>query len=184
MSDEPRLSAIRLVRVGALPQPLLRELALRVSERLSLPCRVAGALPDPPLLLGREQIDADATLAELEGLPREPGTVLAGATAMDMGSAIFTHHFGRARKGGHALLVSLARLSPAYYGLPEEKDVTLRRATLEMIHELGHLVGLGHCDDYRCVMRFAPTVDRIDNRGTTFCASCAQSVALFAVAPR
>jgi archaemetzincin len=93
-----------------------------------------------------------------------------------MGSPIFTHFFGRSRRGGHALVVSLARLTPAFYGLPADRALTLRRATFEIVHELGHVAGLGHCADPRCLMHFAPTVDGIDNRGTTFCGDCAAAL--------
>jgi len=179
MTSEEPIRAIRFVRIGAVPQALLAELAANVSVRVSLPCRVAKAPGiEPTLLPGREQVDADQLLEGLEALPREPGIVVAGVTAMDMGSPIFSHFFGRSRRNGHALLVSLARLSPEFYGFPADPELTLHRAALEILHELGHLAGLGHCADYRCVMRFAPTVDQIDNRGATFCAACGSTVAL------
>lgn len=179
MSHDGPLRAIRLLRIGAVPQALLADLAARVSVVTALPCRLAGAAQvEPHPLPGRAQVDADGLLVALEGLPREPGTVTAAVTSADMGSPIFTHHFGRARHGGHALVVSLARMTPAFYGLPDDRELTLRRASLEFLHELGHLWGLGHCRDNACIMRFVPSVEGIDNRGTTFCASCAASVPL------
>jgi archaemetzincin len=186
MSHDGPLRAIRLLRIGAVPQALVADLAARVSVVAALPCRVGGAAAvEPRPLPGRPQVDADRLLEALEGLPREMGTVTAAVTALDMGSPIFTHHFGRARHGGRALVVSLARLSPAFYGLPDDRDLTLRRASLELLHELGHVRGLGHCRDSACIMRFVPSVEGIDNRGTTLCAACAASVALpAALAPR
>ncbi|HEX5137072.1 MAG TPA: archaemetzincin [Planctomycetota bacterium] len=183
--DGPVL-AVRLLRVGAVPQALLRDLAARVSMVASLPCRVGVAAGVEPVALpGRAQVDADRLLLGLEGLPREPGAVTAGVTDADMGSAIFTHHFGRARHGGRALVISLARLKPEFYGLPQDRGLLLRRASLEFLHELGHVWGLGHCRDNGCIMRFVPTVEGIDNRGTAFCAACASAVALPpALAPR
>jgi archaemetzincin len=186
MSHDGPVRAIRLLGVGAVPQALLVELAARVSVAAGLLCRVGGTAPVEPLPLpGRAQADADRLLAALERLPREGGTVTAGVTSLDIGSPIFTHHFGRARHGGRALVVSLARLTPLAYGLPDDRDLTLRRASLELLHELGHVRGLGHCRDNACIMRFVPTVEGIDNRGTTFCAACAASVGLpHALAPR
>lgn len=179
MSHDGRIRSVRLLRVGPVKRALLEELAAGVSARLALPCRVAGdAGLEPALLPGRPQIDADPLLLGLERLPCEEGAVTAGVTAMDMGSAIFTHHFGRARHGGRAILVSLARLSPAFYGMPEDRELLLRRATLEFLHELGHAAGLAHCRDFRCLMRFARAVEDIDNRGTTFCEACAAAAAL------
>jgi len=86
---------------------------------------------------------------------------------------IFTHVFGGARNGGHTAVVSLARLKPEFYGLPPDPALTTRRAVAEVLHEVGHLAGLAHCDDYRCLMHFSPEVEMIDLRGTTFCRSCA-----------
>jgi len=179
MPNEEPIRAIRFVRIGAVPPALVTEIAANVSLRVTLPCRVAGASDiEPTLLAGREQADADALLGALEAMPREAGVVVAGVTAIDIGSPIFSHFFGRSRQHGHALVVSLARLTPEFYGLPANRDLTLHRAALEVVHELGHLAGLGHCRDYRCIMRFAPTVDQIDVRGTTFCARCSEAVDL------
>jgi len=184
MSHEEPVRAVRLLRIGTVRAALLSELAERVSVHTALPCRAGGAAAiEPEALPGREQVDADRMLAELERLPRDPGWVTAGVTLADIGSAIFSHHFGRARRGGRALIVSLARLTPVFYGLPEDSEQTLRRAALEVLHELGHVAGLGHCHDFGCIMRFAPTVEDIDNRGTTFCAVCAQAVAFPVVLP-
>jgi len=183
--DGPVL-AVRLLRIGAVRPALVADLAARVSVVASLPCRVAGAAGVEPVPLdGRAQVDADRLLLGLEELPREPGAVTAGILEADMGSPIFTHHFGRARNGGRALVVSLARLRPEFYGLPADRELLLKRASLEFLHELGHVWGLGHCKDNGCIMRFVPTVEGIDNRGTTFCAACAALVALPpALAPR
>jgi archaemetzincin len=186
MPHEGPPEAIRLLRIGAVPLALFADLAARVSVVAALPCRVGGAAGFEPVPLpGRPQVDADRLLEGLEALPRERGTVTAAVLAADMGSPIFTHHFGRARHGGRALVISLARLTPVFYGLPEDRALTLRRASLEFLHELGHLWGLGHCRDNACIMRFVPSVEGIDNRGTTFCAACAASVALpAALVPR
>ncbi len=186
MSHDGPLRAIRLLRIGAVPQALVADLAARVSVVTALPCRAGGAAGIEPVpLAARAQVDADRLLEALERLPRERGTVTAAVTAADMGSPIFTHHFGRARHGGHALVISLARMTPVFYGLPEDRDLMLRRASLELLHELGHVWGLGHCRDNGCIMRFVPSVEGIDNRGTTFCAACAASVPLpAALAPR
>jgi len=36
----------------------------------------------------------------------------------------------------------------------------------------GQIAGLPHCDNYQCIMRFAPTVEAIDTRGDWFCYQC------------
>jgi predicted Zn-dependent protease len=102
----------------------MEDLAARLSRRVHVPCRVDGELRiDPPLLPDREQGDADALLAHLEGPAAVPRVVTVAVAALDLGIPIFTFVFGRARQGGTAALVSLARLVPTFYVLEDVKLV-------------------------------------------------------------
>ena len=47
------------------------------------------------------------------------------------------------------------------------------RLVKEVLHELGHLLGLGHCSNKRCVMSFSLSVDDVDAKGAEFCDKCA-----------
>ena len=129
------------------------------------------------MLEGRRQADADAMLARLESLATHEDEVLVGLVAVDIGHPIFTFFFGRARHEGRAALVSLARLTPTFYGLPEDRELTVSRAAWETLHELGHVAGLVHCDDYGCLMHFSRSVEAIDVRGKEFCENCRDQLA-------
>jgi len=165
--------ALHLLPIGPLLVARAEDLAARVSRRVSVPCRVDPALPEPrgARLPDREQLDADALLTNLEGRAAAD-VVLVGVTPLDMGVPIFTFVFGRARQGGSAAVVSLARLDPSFYGLPADPEKTTRRAVDEILHELGHVAALRHCEDSSCLMRFVASVDQIDVRGSAFCPSC------------
>jgi len=56
----------------------------------------------------------------------------------------------------------------------ETPDETLYRARLlkEAMHELGHLLGLGHCDNPACVMSFSNTIADVDRKEARFCSKC------------
>lgn len=175
------VSAVSLLPLDAGAAAVSSHLVAGVSRRVRLPCRL---LPEAELvgwsqLAGRDQLDADQLLVQLESARLEfvqPDHALVGITAKDIGSPLFTHFFGRARLGGGAALVSLARLAPPFYGLKADDGLMRERAELEVMHELGHLFGLEHCRDPECVMRFAGTVEAIDLRGGTYCPTCMSSV--------
>lgn len=166
------MTRVALVPVGGLSGGRAPALAARLSRQVNAPCRVAEpAAGQATRLSGREQVDADALLATLEARAAE-GDVVLGVTEEDLAIPVFTFVFGRARVGGRAALVSLARLDPAFYGLPADEDATLARAVREALHELGHVAGLAHCDGPACLMRFAGSIEKADLRGAGFCRAC------------
>jgi predicted Zn-dependent protease len=160
--------------VGAFHRSRAEELIAGVSRRLAVPCRLLSSPFDEriPLLPDREQVDADALLERLEHQSKPMGTVTIGLTMRDLGVRIFTFVFGQARYNGHVALVSLARLQPEFYGLAPDPRLTSTRAVAEILHEVGHVLGLSHCGDFGCLMHFANNVETIDLRGNSFCSSC------------
>jgi len=46
------------------------------------------------------------------------------------------------------------------------------RLAKEITHEAGHLYGLGHCDDPRCVMYFSNSIYDTDRKTPYFCQRC------------
>ena len=164
---------LALVPISPLEPAFARRVAAALSRRLTLPCRLTEGDPDPgPRLTGRDQHDADALLARLEARPRPHGGLVVGLTGADLAISLFTYVFGRARVGGGVAVVSVARLRPAAGGRPPDPAATLRRTVAEVLHELGHAVGLVHCPRHDCLMHFAPTVERADLRGDRFCPAC------------
>jgi archaemetzincin len=165
------------VPVGPVAPAEAQGVAQRLSRRITLPVHLLDPLPgvEPTYLKDREQVDADLLLVALEGRV-EPGAILVGLTGLDIAIPIFTFVFGRARQLGRALVVSSARLDPAFYGLPGNSDQRDRRTVLEILHELGHLGGLPHCTDASCLMSFAGTVEKVEVRGAAFCQTCHASL--------
>jgi archaemetzincin len=167
------VEAVHLLPVGPFPRALAEELAARLSRHVSASCRVVDAAPPELVRLpGRDQVDADGLLGTLEARATPADTVLVGLTRLDIAIPIFTFVFGRARQGGRAAVVSLARLDPTFYGLAPDPDLLARRAAHEVVHELGHVASLAHCADAACIMSFAGSVERVDVRGSGFCDSC------------
>lgn len=173
----PGIEAVWFHAEAGLARAAAENIVARASRRLAVPCHLHPRPWEnaPVRLDGREQVDADRLLADLE-VSAGPGSVHIGLTTLDLGLALFTFVFGRATRNGRAAVVSFARLGPEQYGLAADPNLTARRAVAEIMHELGHVAGLGHCSDVGCIMQFAASVERIDLRGLEFCPSCAAAL--------
>jgi archaemetzincin len=174
--DAARLAeAVDLLPVASAAVGTLETLAARLSRQVELACHVVRG-PELPLtrIPGRDQLDANALLEALEARASADSRLLVGVTEQDIAVPVFTFVFGLARQGGRACVVSLARADPAFYGLPSDPVLRDERAVAEIRHELGHLATLEHCPDRGCLMSFAGNVERVDTRGSRFCAACVE----------
>lgn len=153
----------------------------------ALPCEVLdeGLTLDPGFAFDpqRQQYWSTPILERLEAA-RPAGTdAVLGITEVDLFIPILTFVFGEALLSRPPALISLHRLRPSFYGLPEDPNLVLERARREAVHELGHVLGLVHCQDYGCVMRASRAAEEIDLKGPGFCPQCAALLA-FPVGPR
>ena len=85
---------------------------------------------------------------------------------------IFMHVFGEARQGGKFALVSLFRLGKNPDGSVPTDGLVYERAAKVALHELGHLLNLLHCENKRCLMHFAGSVEELDETPPDLCEYC------------
>jgi archaemetzincin len=183
--EEARLAeAVDLLPAGLLPPGTVEDLAARLSRHVELACHVLppGHLP-VRRIPNRDQLDANALLEAVEARATSGSRLLVGVTGEDIAIPVFTFVFGLARQGGRACVVSLARTDPSFYGLPPDPALRDQRAVAEVLHEMGHLAALEHCPDRNCLMSFAGNIERVDTRGSRFCASCAKHLPLWLRGP-
>lgn len=145
----------------------------------------AGFLPvqDPPLALDRGWIDqsfrqcssnliVDALIERSGGCGDQEWTL--AITAADLVAPGRDFVFGEAALGGSWAVVSLARLHAGDSGEPD--DIVRSRVLTESLHELGHLAGLAHCEQPRCVMAQAALPSDVDRKDAEFCPGCKGSL--------
>ena len=115
----------------------------------------------------------------------------------DLFTGNLDHVFGLATPFPRICVISIIRLHPHFEkdyfqeGLEKRKmgkfPLSVRRLTgkertlyyerilKESLHGIGHTLGLVHCSNVLCIMSPSSLLDDIDNKGTGFCRSCAET---------
>ena len=86
--------------------------------------------------------------------------------------------FGLAYLDGKGCVVSTNRLRMTADGGPvnDDEETFFDRVRKEVVHEVGHTLGLRHCDNDTCVMSFSPTVREVDQKYERPCHGCSREV--------
>ncbi|MEM5883137.1 MAG: archaemetzincin family Zn-dependent metalloprotease [Candidatus Aenigmatarchaeota archaeon] len=95
-----------------------------------------------------------------------------GITDQDLYAEELNFVFGQAQLNGRVAIVSIARLNPQFYKQAYDEEVLIKRAVKEAIHEMGHVLGLKHCENPECVMSFSNTVFDVDRKTKNICEKC------------
>lgn len=156
---------------------LLESLAAALARAFRTPCQIRPEVFDVSYAwdADRQQCFSTAILQRLERASDLDARVL-GVTACDLYVPVLTFVFGEAQLDGACAAVSTARLHEEFYGMPPRQDLLRERLLKEAVHELGHTFGLRHCADWRCVMSSSHGVERLDVKGSEFCAACRKRV--------
>ena len=172
-------NVVQLLPVGKVDAALLETVRAEISYALPVSCELSPLTldPNPSYHPERQQYHSSEILERMQPLvmqatvQTEPWRLLA-ITAVDLYIPILKYVFGEAQMGGPCALVSYHRLHQEFYGLERDEALLAQRLAKECVHELGHTLGLHHCQDYRCAMASAHSVEWIDLREDTLCESC------------
>ncbi len=95
---------------------------------------------------------------------------LLGVTDLDLYVPNMNFVFGEARLPGRVAIISTHRLrDTTSYGA---ERLFAERLIKEAVHELGHTIGLGHCETPSCVMYFSNSLADTDRKGQDYCEHC------------
>ncbi|MEM4832992.1 MAG: hypothetical protein QW809_04790, partial [Sulfolobales archaeon] len=134
--------------------------------------RYAGIITLPEEIFdrvrGQYMAEAATRLVAYRKSPQSIGLLLADADAYVVG---LNFVFGLAIPELEVASVFLKRLR-----VWTDRRNYVVRVVKEVLHELGHVLGLKHCRNRECVMSFSNSVFDVDRKLGMFCRSCAHTL--------
>ncbi len=179
MPHPPALRVGVLALTGARSSDV--EVAARaITSRLYVVVEDLGRAEIPRAFLDprRGQYVADSVLALAASVARRSAVDAVVAVAgVDAYTPGLNFVFGIASFYARACVVFTPRLYPEFYGEPPNPQLYELRLRKEVLHELGHSLGLQHCANPRCVMRFSNSIVEVDMKSDDYCPRCKEKLA-------
>ncbi|HXZ30529.1 MAG TPA: archaemetzincin family Zn-dependent metalloprotease [Dehalococcoidia bacterium] len=169
---------IALQPLGDMAHETMEKLKDRVGDIFHCPVEIGVGFDDLAQAYNpeRKQYLSSKLLASLGRSEGDERVV--GIADVDLYVPRLNFVFGEADMVSETAIVSLCRLRPEYYGLAPDEALFLERATKEIVHELGHTFGLGHCPNNKCVMHFSNSLADTDLKEAHFCSRCHPKIIL------
>lgn len=160
------LSHLDIIPLGQVSEETISIVAANLQVVMGVNASILPPLPEPedayvPL---RSQYSAGKILRIVESL--EGARFKLGVVQCDICTPILKFVYGESQLGGVAAVVSLCRLAH------RELDRMYMRAAKISLHEMAHLLGVGHCRTLGCLMDPSISLERLDALPLRFCSNC------------
>lgn len=171
---------ILIVPIGNLDERVLGEIVGFVGNYysdLGVGTKIIERIPENTFIDAynprRKQFLGRLFLPKLASLREEyKARAVLGITSLDLYEEGLNFIFGLAHPGLGSAVVSIHRLRPEFYGEVPNETLLVERAIKEAMHELGHVFGLSHCPNPRCVMHFSNSIIDTDMKSPYYCGNC------------
>jgi archaemetzincin len=174
----PMPARFLLVPIGPLPRGLPAEVGAALQEIFGAPADLGTPLVKPDFAFNkdRQQYHSTAVLRRLDTVrPRGNEAPVLGVVDVDLFVPDLPFVFGEADRDAKTALVSVFRLKGAD-GRPASPERFAHRSRVESVHAMGHLLGLSHCNDFRCAMFLSHTPADSDRKGEGLCIPCRSAI--------
>lgn len=171
---------VEVIPLGPVDETACAVIAANLQTLTGLPAQIRTSWPVPAYaqILARRQYDAGPILKAMDqGL--SPFQVRLGVTVLDLCLPILTYVYGEAFLGGRLAIISLFRLGHQPDGRPVETALLYERLAKVALHEVSHALGVPHCRESGCLMRFSQGLKNLDALTLRFCPGCRQKVEHF-----
>jgi archaemetzincin len=122
----------------------------------------------------RSQYSAESFLPLAESLKAKDHYLVAVIlTDVDIFAKFTNYVFGLAEMVHRVAVVSSCRIHPSFWGTKENRENFEEQWGKVVTHEFGHTLGLLHCDDWNCVMKYSNSPAELYKKGREFCTKCA-----------
>ncbi len=163
------------MKLGSVNETSVQTTKTAIFERFKLKAEEAGTLPLSESCFNkkRNQYLSSCLMEDMKNHISAGNNIVIGITEKDIFARNLNFVFGQAELGGRYAIVSTARLKETFYGASQENEKLLKkRISTEVVHELGHVLGLEHCLSRHCVMFFSNSIVDTDMKSDQFCDVC------------
>jgi len=173
-----KMEKVLIIPIGKIDGEILDYLQKEMENRFNFKVEIDQALEKPNYAFNpqRNQYSAITILKRIE--QAKSGQIKLGIADIDLYIPDFNFVFGVASPLAKIAVISITRLrenlvDDIYLSLPFSKSLVFKERTIkEAIHELGHIFGLNHCKDPKCVMHFSNNLSETDRKSSNFCLNC------------